>query len=121
MVEGDVAQVVSTAPLPLAGFTIGVTAARRAEDFAALLIRKGAMVLHAPAIKIIPLADDDELERATESVVQSPPDIVIATTGIGFRGWVEAAESWGESGRLLHALKRTRVLSRGPKTTGAIR
>ncbi|MGZ4558402.1 MAG: uroporphyrinogen-III synthase, partial [Mycobacteriaceae bacterium] len=50
MAEGDVAQVVSTAPLPLAGFTIGVTAARRAEDFAALLIRKGAMVLHAPAI-----------------------------------------------------------------------
>lgn len=109
------------APLPLAGFTIGVTAARRAEDFAALLTRKGAAVLHAPAITIIPLADDDELERVTTAVVASAPDIVIATTGIGFRGWVEAAESWGESGQLLHALASSRVFSRGPKTTGAIR
>lgn len=109
------------APLPLAGFTVGVTAARRAEDFAALLTRKGAAVLHAPAIKIIPLADDAELQRATQAVVQQPPDVVVATTGIGFRGWVDAAESWGTSTRLLRALQRSRVLARGPKTTGAIR
>ncbi|MDQ2707718.1 MAG: uroporphyrinogen-III synthase, partial [Actinomycetota bacterium] len=32
---------------PLAGFTVGVTAARRAEELAALLERRGAVVLHA--------------------------------------------------------------------------
>lgn len=50
---------------PLRGFTIGVTAARRADEFATLLTRRGAEVVHAPAIRIIPLSDDDELERVT--------------------------------------------------------
>ncbi|WP_127782305.1 uroporphyrinogen-III synthase [Rhodococcus sp. X156] len=115
------AQDTSGQPQALAGFTIGITAARRAEDLAALLVRKGAAVLHGPSIRIIPVADDTELEQATEAVVAHPPDIVVATTGIGFRGWVDAAESWGESGRLVDALRGCRVLSRGPKTTGAIR
>jgi len=106
---------------PLSGFTVGVTAARRAEDFAALLGRKGAAIVHAPAIQIIPLADDGELLRATHEVVQRPPDVVVATTGIGFRGWMDAAESWGLGTRLLRSLQRSRVLTRGPKTTGAIR
>jgi uroporphyrinogen-III synthase len=45
-------------PLPLAGFTVGVTAARRAAELTALLERRGAEVMNAPAIRIVPLADD---------------------------------------------------------------
>ena len=106
---------------PLTGFTIGVTAARRADEFAALLQRRGAAVVHAPAIRIIPLVDDDELRHATESVISDPPDIVVATTAIGFRGWVEAADGWGLADRLFDVLAGTRLLARGPKVTGAIR
>lgn len=106
---------------PLTGFTVGVTAARRAEEFAALLERRGAAVLHAPAIRIIPLVDDEELRHATESVVAEPPDIVVATTGIGFRGWIEAADGWGLADDLIDKLAGTRLLARGPKVTGAIR
>lgn len=40
-----------TAPDALAGFTIGVTATRRREEFAALLERRGARVVRAPAIR----------------------------------------------------------------------
>src|SRR4029079_12827743 len=36
--------------LPLAGFTIGVTADRRADEQIQLLERKGATVLHGPTI-----------------------------------------------------------------------
>ena len=43
---------------PLAGYTIGITAARRREEFGAALERRGATVVYAPAIKIVPLADD---------------------------------------------------------------
>ena len=45
---------------PLAGYTIGITAARRADELAALLQRRGATVLRAPALRIVPLADDTE-------------------------------------------------------------
>ncbi|WP_051133318.1 uroporphyrinogen-III synthase [Nocardia paucivorans] len=106
---------------PLAGFTIGITAARRAEEFTTLLTRRGAAVVSAPAIRIIPLADDTELERVTRTLIADPPRIVVATTGIGFRGWMEAAEGWGLAERLRSTLSSTRLLARGPKAKGAIR
>ncbi|AKG45249.1 uroporphyrinogen-III synthase [Streptomyces xiamenensis] len=106
---------------PLAGFTVGVTAARRAEELIALLRRRGAEVVHAPALRIVPLSDDDELLHATRELTTHPPDVVIATTAIGFRGWVEAAEGWGVGQELLATLGRSEVLARGPKVRGAIR
>ncbi len=113
MIEGD--------GEPLAGFAVGITASRRAEELATILIRRGAAVMHAPAIRIIPLSDDAELERVTSSIIDAPPDITVATTGIGFRGWMEAAEGWGRAETLSAALASSRLLARGPKAKGAIR
>ena len=106
---------------PLAGFTVGITAARRKEEFAAALERRGAKVISAPAIQIVPLADDSQLREATRRCLERPLDIVIATTGIGFRGWVEAADAWGIGEELIKAVGEATVLARGPKARGAIR
>ncbi|MFH9660655.1 uroporphyrinogen-III synthase [Streptomyces sp. NPDC017248] len=106
---------------PLAGFTVGVTAARRAEELSALLQRRGATVLHAPALRIVPLADDGELLAATKEIIDQVPDVVVATTAIGFRGWVEAADGWGLGEQLVGRLRGARLLARGPKVKGAIR
>jgi uroporphyrinogen-III synthase len=114
----------STAPAavpPLAGFTVGVTAARRAEELGTMLERRGAVVVHGPAIRIVPLADDTDLLAATRDLVARPPDLTVATTGIGFRGWVEAAEGWGVGRDLLDALGSGTLIARGPKARGAIR
>jgi uroporphyrinogen-III synthase len=108
-------------PGPLAGFTVGVTAARRADELGALLQRRGAVVLHAPALRIVPLADDGELLAATKEIIDQAPDIVVATTAIGFRGWVEAADGWGFGEELLQRLRDVELLARGPKVKGAIR
>lgn len=107
--------------LPLAGFTVGVTAARRAEELCSLLERRGAQVVHAPAIRLVPLTDDTELLAATRFCLQAPPDFVVATTGVGFRGWIEAADGWGLAAPLLDVLSQARLLARGPKARGAIR
>ncbi|AMW10798.1 MULTISPECIES: uroporphyrinogen-III synthase [Streptomyces] len=106
---------------PLAGFTVGVTAARRADELGALLQRRGAAVLHAPALRIVPLADDSELLAATKEIIEQVPDIVVATTAIGFRGWVEAADGWGLGEELLARLGGVRIMARGPKVKGAVR
>lgn len=106
---------------PLAGYTVGVTAARRAEELTAMLERRGATVVNAPALRIVPLADDTELLAATRGLLVEPPDITVATTGIGFRGWVEAADGWGIGDELLTALGSGTLLARGPKARGAIR
>ncbi|KJK36713.1 bifunctional uroporphyrinogen-III synthetase/response regulator domain protein [Streptomyces variegatus] len=106
---------------PLAGFTVGVTAARRADELGVLLQRRGAAVLHAPALRIVPLADDSELLAATKEIIERAPDIVVATTAIGFRGWVEAADGWGLGDDLLARLGGVRIMARGPKVKGAVR
>ncbi|MER8084566.1 uroporphyrinogen-III synthase [Streptomyces sp. NPDC058316] len=106
---------------PLTGFTVAVTAARRAEEFGALLERRGAAVVYAPALRIVPLADDGELLAATRHIVDSAPDVVVATTAVGFRGWIEAADGWGLGGRLLETLRGAELLARGPKVKGAVR
>ncbi|MGW9592821.1 uroporphyrinogen-III synthase [Streptomyces chartreusis] len=106
---------------PLAGFTVGVTAARRADELGALLQRRGSVVLHAPALRIVPLADDSELLAATKEIIQRTPDVVVATTAIGFRGWIEAADGWGLGEDLLARLREVELLARGPKVKGAVR
>ncbi|ABD10177.1 uroporphyrinogen-III synthase [Frankia sp. B2] len=112
---------VSAALPPLLGFTVGVTAARRRDELANLLERRGARVVHAPALRIVPLADDSLLLAATRECLTRPLDAVIATTAIGFRGWVEAAEGWGLGERLRDRLDGARLFTRGPKVTGAVR
>ncbi|MFH8870973.1 uroporphyrinogen-III synthase [Streptomyces griseus] len=106
---------------PLGGFTVGVTAARRAEELATLLERRGAAVLHAPALRIVQLADDSELLAATRELIGHAPDVAVATTAIGFRGWIEAADGWGVGDALLKTLGGVELLARGPKVKGAVR
>jgi uroporphyrinogen-III synthase len=78
----------------LAGFTVAITADRRRDELAALLEQHGARVVVAPALRIMPLADDTRLRAATYALLDNPPDIVVANTGVGMRGWLEAADGW---------------------------
>jgi len=106
---------------PLAGFTIAVTADRRREELTRLLERRGARVVGTPAIRIVVLHDDDELLAATRACISAPLDVVVATTGIGFRGWLEAAHGWGLAEDLHARLDAARIVARGPKARGAVR
>ncbi len=109
------------APAPtLAGCVVVVTPARRSAALGAALERRGAVVRHAPAMSIVPLAEDADLLRATADIVAAPPDVVVVTTGIGFRGWVEAADAAGLADRLLAVLGGVRIVARGPKAHGAL-
>ena len=105
----------------LGGYTVAITASRRAQEFGAALERQGAAVQYAPAVRIVPLADDTRLRETTEQVLARGVDVVVATTGIGFRGWMEAAEIWGLAERLLSTLGHAELIARGPKVKGAIR
>src|SRR6201992_590576 len=105
----------------LAGYTVGITAERKGEELPAALERHGAMVSSARAIRVVRLADDRELRDATRRCLAAPLDVVVATTGVGFRGWVEAAGAWGLGEDLIAAIGQATVLARGHKVRGAIR
>ncbi|MQA10780.1 MAG: uroporphyrinogen-III synthase [Pseudonocardiaceae bacterium] len=105
----------------LEGRTIGVTAERRADDLCASLQRRGAQVWHAPTMHTVPLSGDPELREATERVLGEPVHAVAITTGMGMKGWLEAARGWGLDEPLLHRFGEARVYVRGPKAKGAVR
>lgn len=92
---------------------------RRADYLAAALERHGAVIQHAPAMSMIPHVDDPRLLAATRGLIAHPPHVLIATTGVGIRGWFEAAEAADLDAALRVALSSTRVLARGPKARGA--
>lgn len=107
---------------PLEGFRIGVTAARKVDEQIALLERRGAVVEWAPALSMDPnQVDDASLRAATEQVLATRVDMLLATTGIGMRTWFDRAEEWGLLTPLLEHLGRAEILARGPKSVGALR
>ncbi|WP_280633773.1 uroporphyrinogen-III synthase [Nocardioides sp. 503] len=106
----------------MAGYRIGVTAARKVDEQVQLFERRGATCVWAPALSTEPnQVDDASLRAATEEVLSKPVDVFLATTGIGMKGWFAAAEGWGMLDELLAALGRSEILARGPKSVGALR
>jgi uroporphyrinogen-III synthase len=106
----------------LRGFRIGVTSDRRSADLIAALERRGAQVLHAPALMIAPPNDhDDSLVTETRRLIAARPDVVLVTTGYGMRRWFEVADAAGLGADLTAVLQAARIFARGPKAHGAVR
>lgn len=104
---------------PLRGWTIGVTADRRAGEQVELLERRGARVVHAPAMRTVPLTLDDRVAAAIQATVENAPDAVVLSTGIGTRALFDAADAIGLGERLRASFAGAEVLARGPKAHGA--
>jgi uroporphyrinogen-III synthase len=105
----------------LRGFRIGVTSDRRSADLIAALERRGAQVLHAPALMIALNDHDDSLVTETRRLIAARPDVVLVTTGYGMRRWFEVAGAAGIGVELTDVLQAARIFARGPKAHGAVR
>ncbi len=105
----------------LRGFRVGVTSDRRSGDLIAALERRGAQVLHAPALKIAPNEQDTTLVAETRELIRRRPDVVLLTTGYGVRRWFEVADAAGLGAELTAVLEQARIFARGPKAVGAVR
>lgn len=106
---------------PLAGYRIGITSSRRADELASMLKCHGAVVESAPALMTLSCAEYLQLREATTACIQAPPDLLIANTGVGMKGWFEAATQWGLGSKLVKSLGGAEFLARGPKAVGAVR
>jgi len=118
--DPDAARPEATGPV-LEGFRIAVTSDRRSEDLVDAFRRRGADVLHAPAVRIAPIDEDDILVADTRAVIDGRPDVVIVTTAYGFRRWIEGADAAGLGEELGAVLDAARIIVRGPKARGAVR
>lgn len=121
MTGGDDSPVTGFRPDQLDGFRIGVTSDRRSEDLIDAFERRGAVVLHAPTLRIAHAQQDDPIIDDTRALIEARPDVLLATTGYGVRRWFEVADSAGLGDALIDSLASARILVRGPKARGGIR
>lgn len=103
----------------LVGWCVAITADRRADEQAQLLAARGARVLSTRLVSSRPY-DEEELRACTLDVVSRPPDIVVANTAVGIRGWIAWAASCGLGDALLDALRASTVVARGAKAAAAL-
>lgn len=107
-------------PPVLTGCRVLVTAQRRSDELAGALIRRGADVVCAPTLGVVPHIDEDTLLVRTREILSAPVDTLVVTTAIGFRGWLDTAETHGLAEELLDVLSGVRLVARGPKARGAL-
>jgi uroporphyrinogen-III synthase len=105
----------------LSGFRIGVTSDRRSQDLISAFERRGADVLHAPALRMASHPDDDMLVDETRALIKARPDVVLVTTGYGMRRWFEVADAADLATALTAVLDGAQVMARGAKALGAVR
>jgi len=104
---------------PLAGWTVAVTAERRATEQVAILQSRGVAVLLTPTVRSERVADAT-LRAATTAVVERPPDLWVASSAAGVQGWIATAWSWGLGPALLRTMRGATILARGASTAGAL-
>lgn len=104
---------------PLAGWTVAVTAERRAKEQVELLQRRGATVLLVPTVRA-ERVDDAMVRTATAAVVDQPPDLWVASSAAAVQGWIATAWSWGLGPALIRTLRGATIVARGASTAGAL-
>lgn len=108
-----------TGPGPLSGCTVVVTA--RSAVLADSLRWRGATVLNAPTVQILPAADEAGLIETTLRVISNAPDDVLIGTATALRQWLTVAADAGLAANLLAVLDQARLVVRGRRTRAAVR
>ena len=94
---------------------------RRAREIESLIATFGGRPIVAPAVKELPLESDDDTLALCDGIVRHEFDAVVFLTGVGVRALVDAVDRAGRRDEFVAALKRTRVVVRGPKPSAVLR
>ena len=85
------------------------------------LRRRGAEVLAAPSLKLVPVEQDEQVIAETRRLLEARPGLFVITTGYGFKRWWEVVEAAGLSQEALEVLSQADLWVRGPKGRAAVR
>jgi len=94
---------------------------RRSSEIARLIENYKGVPVSAPAMREVPLADNSEALRFARDLVAGGIDIVAFLTGVGARALLKVVSEAQSPGPFLEALRRARVVARGPKPLAVLR
>lgn len=103
------------------GASVGITATRRADEQAALVVALGGVPRQGPSVDIDQPAPTAVLRRIVAEVIARPPDVAVFVTGVGAGHLLVAAREAGTLAALVAVLGRARVIARGAKPRRVLR
>ena len=92
-----------------------------AGTLAELVARQGGIPVAAPALWEIPLGDNPDAQSFADGLLAVRFDLVIFETGVGVRYLAESLEPRIPRAGWAEALRRAKVVARGPKPAAALR
>ena len=103
----------------LDGLTILVPESRELDLFAGMLEAEGARAWRCPLVRIRDLEDPKPVLDFIHGFVADPGDDLVLFTGEGLRKLIGLAGE--QSGAFIDAMRRCRIIARGPKPVRALR
>ena len=94
---------------------------RRATEIAKLIRSRGGEPIVAPALREVPLESNTEALEFARRLIANEYDLVIFLTGVGVRRLTEIACTRFDREEYVGALRRLKIVSRGPKVSAALR
>ncbi len=94
---------------------------RRAAEIGKLIRTYGGEPTVAPAMREVPLESNHEAFEFAGRLLRGEFDLVIFMTGIGVRRLMDIVGSRYDRARIIEALRRVKLATRGPKSSAAVR
>jgi uroporphyrinogen-III synthase len=111
----------STAP-NFSGLRVLLLESRRAQELASIVTSYGGRPTSAPSMREVPIDSNPEAIAFADALDRDEFGLVILLTGVGTRALVNVIERVrGTKESFLDALRRTRMVARGPKPVAVLR
>jgi uroporphyrinogen decarboxylase len=94
---------------------------RRAKEIEKLILHHGGIPQIAPSMREVPLTEATDAFEFAEKLIDKKFDIVILMTGVGTRVLSEAIAAKYPLSEFIQALKKVKIVARGPKPVAALR
>lgn len=104
----------------LAGLRALCLESRRGQEMAKLIASYGGEAVVAPSMQEVTLKDNHEALGFARKLADGGFDMVIFLTGVGTRALVRLVEAHDLRRQFVDALKRVKVVARGPKPSAAL-
>ncbi|QPD03043.1 MAG: hypothetical protein Nkreftii_000817 [Candidatus Nitrospira kreftii] len=103
------------------GLTVATFESRMATEITRLIERYGGRPLVAPALREVPLEDNQAAQEFGLRLLDGQVDLLILLTGVGTTALFDLLKTHHPSSSIMTVLQQTVIVTRGPKSVAALK